>query len=118
MSNFVKKLTKAIDATQKSDSVDGVKSKAFTSEYLMGSSVKKHASAKPVTTSDKLMSDEHKRRRGEVDQIKSHIGRLTASIKYNELHMNEHAKALKKTKSLLSSHMAGQIAGKFLSKGY
>lgn len=97
----------------------GSLSKKFTSEYLMGSSHKSHADGKPVTTDDMKMSDEHKRRRREIDDINSTAGRIKASIKYNHIHKMEHERAETRATNALKSHMAGKMASKYMTmKGY
>lgn len=57
------------------------------------------AESKPVTTSDKIMSERHLRHRAEIENMKESgadkADVLKKSIKYNKEHMKEHQKALK-----------------------
>lgn len=65
---------------------------------------KQHES-KPVTPSDKKMSERHLKHRAEIDKMKSDGEPkdkiLKKSIKYNEAHEKEHAKAKKDAEKAL-----------------
>lgn len=70
---------------------------------------KQHES-KPVTSSDKEMSKRHLAHRAEIDKLEEKEGKTDAkvlkkSIKYNESHLKEHAKALDKAKKEMAKRM-------------
>ena len=62
-------------------------------------SLGKQAASKPVTASDKVMSERHLKHRAKIEDMKakgkSKDKILKKSIKYNQDHMKEHQKALK-----------------------
>ena len=60
-------------------------------------------SSKPETDYDKEMSKRHKAHRREIDAMKEGPEKLRKSILYNELHRDEHQKALLKSKDQLKS---------------
>jgi hypothetical protein len=104
---------------EKEREVEVIKNKMMSSNYLMGTAHKSHANAKPITSNDKVMSQEHKMRRAEVDQMHTTKGRLMASNKYNMLHAKEHMKAAVKTSQMIKAHDNGKFIDKFikLNKG-
>jgi len=69
-------------------------SKLDEQKKAVASHMGKQHHSKPVTASDKVMSKRHLKHRAELDGDKEKL--LKKSIKYNEAHMKEHEKALKK----------------------
>lgn len=65
-------------------------------------------STKPVTPSDKKMSNKHLKHRAKVEDAKQHGDKekaLKLSIKYNSEHKREHAEHLEKAKKALAKCM-------------
>jgi hypothetical protein len=91
-----------------------VKAKLFNTDNLMGHH--SHSDAKPISTQDKLMSDEHMRKRKEIDGISNTEARLKEAHKWNAQHEQDHKKARIKTKKLLDAHIAGKFLDHFIKK--